>query len=267
MARMGTTAQTDSPARPLRSLPRVLAAVALVALGAASICYGISVCMLGTGSSFFLFWFIAGALLAFWALALLRGWTAKVPRWLKTAFAACCVALAVAGGLAYHAIMGHADDVPPAGVDYLIVLGAQVNEDGPSAVLRLRLNAAIEYLDANPDTMVIVTGCQGPNEPFAEAYGMRDYLVAMGIDPARIIVEDRARDTAQNIAFSAMLIPDGASIAIVSNNFHIYRALSIAEKQGIEAYGLAAPMNPFFFTNNVAREIIAIICYKILGKM
>ena len=262
MARMET-----SPAKPKRSLLRSLAALVLVAAGVMSIVYGISVFMLGTGSTFFLFWFILGALLVFWAVALLWGWTAKVPRWLKGLFAIFCVATAISSGIAYSAIMDHIDEEAPPGVDYLIVLGAQVTSSGPSAVLRLRLNTAVDYLEANPDTMVIVTGCQGPNEPFAEAYGMRDYLVSMGIDPARIIVEDQARDTAQNIAYSWTFIPDGSSVAIVSNNFHIYRALAIAKKQGIEAYGLAAPMNPFFFLNNVTREVIAIICYKLLGKI
>ena len=267
MARMGTTAKTDSPARPRPSLLRALAALALVALGVVSICYGISVFLLGTGSSFFIFWFVVGALLIFWAVALLWGWTAKVPKGWKIAFAAFCVAVAAMSTTAYAAIMSHIDDTPPPGVDYIIVLGAHVTEDGPSAVLRLRLNAAIDYLDANPNTIVIVTGCQGPNEPWAEAYGMRDYMVALGIDPTRIIVEDKARDTAQNITFSATYIPDGATVAIVSNNFHLFRALAIAKKQGIEAYGLAAPMTPFFFLNNAAREIIAIICYGLVGKI
>ena len=64
-----------------------------------------------------------------------------------------------------------------------------------------------------------------------------------------------------------MFIPDGATVAIVSNNFHIYRALAIAKKQGVEASGLAAPMAPFYFLNNVTREVVAIICYKIMGKI
>ena len=268
MSRMEPSAEHNGlPAKPRRSPWRVLAAVALAVLGVLSASYGISVFLLGTGSFFFLFWFILGALLAFWAVALLRGWTTRVSRRLKTLFAVLCVALAVAAGTAYAAVMSHVEDTPPDGVDYLIVLGAQVTESGPSAVLRLRLVAAVDYLDRNPRTMVIVTGCQGPTEPFAEAYGMRDFLISMGIDPRRIIVEDRARDTAENIAFSAMFIPDGATVAIVSNNFHIYRALAIAKKQGVEASGLAAPMAPFYFLNNVTREVVAIICYKIMGKI
>ena len=266
MQPMGKSSKQTVP-QPKRSVARSIAALVLVALGVMSLCYGISVFMLGTGSTFFLFWFVVGALLIFWAVALLWGWTAKVPRWLKAAFATFCVALATVSGVAYSAIMDHIDEEAPAGVDYLIVLGVQVTESGPSAVLRMRLNMAVDYLDANPDTIVIVTGCQGPNEPWAEAYGMRDYLIALGIAPERIIVEDQARDTAENIAYSAAYIPEGSSIAIVSNNFHIYRALAIAKKQGVEAYGMAAPMAPFYFLNNVTREVIAIICYKILGRI
>ena len=97
---------------------------------------------------------------------------------------------------------------------------------------------------------------------------MRDFLVEQGIPTERIIMEDQSRDTAENIAFSSALIPEGSTIALVSNNFHIYRALSIAEKQGLEnVYGLATPMAPFYFPNNAMREVIAICCYTILGRM
>ena len=51
------------------------------------------------------------------------------------------------------------------GLDYIIVLGAQVRKDGPSPVLKYRLDKAVEYLNENPDTVCIVSGGQGSNEP------------------------------------------------------------------------------------------------------
>ena len=65
----------------------------------------------------------------------------------------------------------------PDNLDYLIVLGAQVYKNGPSPVLKFRLDKAYEYLSANPETRCIVTGGQGSNEPFTEASCMADYLV------------------------------------------------------------------------------------------
>lgn len=55
------------------------------------------------------------------------------------------------------------------GLDYIIVLGAQVRKDGPSPVLKYRLDKAVEYLNENPDTVCIVSGGQGSNEPWSEA--------------------------------------------------------------------------------------------------
>lgn len=269
-ARQTCTADTPSAPRAarLRRLARTAVTLALAAAGVLSLAYGASIYALNTGSTFFLFWFIVGGGALLWALALARNWTARVPRSVKLAFAGIFIACTAVGGTAWIALMGHVHDEPPAGVDYLMVLGAQVTPSGPSTVLRLRLDAAVHYLDANPQTLVVVTGCQGPNEPWPEAHGMRDYLIAQGIDPARILVEDRAEDTEQNIAFSRALIPANASVAIVSNNFHIYRALEIAKHQGLtEVYGLATPLSPYAFLNNTAREVIAIICYKLLGRM
>lgn len=62
-------------------------------------------------------------------------------------------------------------------LDYIIVLGAMIREDGPSSILKARLDSAIEYLDGNPGTKCIVSGGQGYDEPCSEAEGMRKYLV------------------------------------------------------------------------------------------
>ena len=66
-----------------------------------------------------------------------------------------------------------------AGADYVIILGAQWKTTGPSYVLQKRLDKAIEYLNANPETKVIVSGGQGYNEPVSEAEGMKGYLARL----------------------------------------------------------------------------------------
>ncbi len=115
------------------------------------------------------------------------------------------------------------------GLDYIIVLGAQVRKDGPSPVLKYRLDKAVEYLNENPDTVCIVSGGQGSNEPWSEAEGMARYLQEKGIDTARILPEDKSQTTEQNITNSKMLMKEGASVGIVTNNFHVFRALQIAK--------------------------------------
>lgn len=149
----------------------------------------------------------------------------------------------------------------PAGADYCIVLGAQMKEHGPSDVLRRRLDRAIVYLEQNPDTKVIVSGGRGSNEPVTEAEGMADYLMKKGIDETRIIREELSVNTFSNLANSAELLDRREnSVAVVTNNFHMYRALAIARKMGYEKVsGLAADSYPGMVPNNLLREFFGVI--------
>ena len=119
-----------------------------------------------------------------------------------------------------------------AGADYLIVLGAKVNEDGPSVALSDRLGKALEYLQDNPDCVAVVTGGRGEDEPFSEASCMAEWLTQRGIDPQRILTEDNASDTRENLRFSCELIGDDWSdkkIAVVSSEYHLCRAHLLGE--------------------------------------
>lgn len=143
------------------------------------------------------------------------------------------------------------------GLDYIIVLGAQVRKDGPSPVLKYRLDKAVEYLNENPDTVCIVSGGQGSNEPWSEAEGMARYLQEKGIDTARILPEDKSQTTGQNITNSKKLMKEGASVGIVTNNFHVFRALQIAKKYGLsDVCGIAADSTPKYLPNNMLREFL-----------
>ena len=154
------------------------------------------------------------------------------------------------------------------GLDYLVVLGAQMRENGPSKALRLRLDAAYDYLQENPDTLVIVSGGQGSNEPVSEAQGMQDYLVGRGIALERIRMEDRSRNTVENLRFSKELMEEGASVGIVTNNFHLYRAIHLAEGQGYgPVCGIAAPCDLTFQANNMLREFFGIMKDWLRGNM
>ena len=172
----------------------------------------------------------------------------------------------------------------PEGLDYLIVLGAQVREDGPSAVLKYRLDAAVDYLKENESTLCIVTGGKGESEPLTEGEGMKQYLTAQGIDPARILVEDQARNTVQNIQFSKQLmtspsastalvtnnfhVSPSASTALVTNNFHVTRATALARKQGLtNVYAIAAPSDPVYLPNNMFREFFGLTKDFLAGNL
>lgn len=146
-------------------------------------------------------------------------------------------------------------------LDYIIVLGAQVREDGPSVVLKYRLDAAIDYLNENSDTVCIVSGGKGANEPFSEAEGMAEYLLEKGIEEHRIILEDKSTNTVENIQNSKALMKESYNgVGIVTNNFHVFRAVQIAKVQGLEGVcGIAADSNLLYLPNNVLRECCGIL--------
>ena len=127
--------------------------------------------------------------------------------------------------------------------DYLIVLGAAVHGDTPSLSLVERLQAAEDYLIKHPDTVVIVSGGQGGGENVSEARAMYEWLCANGIDSTRIIMEDKASSTYENLKFSREIInglSDDATVAVVSSEYHLCRAKLIAKTLDMEIHTVAA---------------------------
>ena len=233
--------------------------VVLTVLGAASAVYGVAMALLYPTGGFFLVWLaLAAALLA----------AARVRR-ARRPIIAVLAALAVAAGALCGAIATTAAATPPAGLDYLVVLGAGLRPDGtPSEALALRLDAALGYLEDNPETACVVSGGQGLGESRPEADAMYDYLTARGLDEARVTREDRSTTTAENIRNSAALLPEGASVGVVTNDFHLFRALRIAKKNGLpEARGLAAPSNLLYLPQSALRECAAIAKDALVGNL
>ena len=89
---------------------------------------------------------------------------------------------------------------------------------------------------------------------------MKAYLVAAGIDTGRIIVEDRSTTTNENIKFSKAFLTDGASIGLITNDFHLYRAVYLCKEQGLEDVSpIRADSDVFYRPNNYLREVFAFI--------
>lgn len=80
----------------------------------------------------------------------------------------------------------------------------------------------------------------------------------------RILKEEKSTTTAENIQYSKKFIKSKESVGIVTNNFHMFRALQIAKRQGLEdPSGIAAESTALYLPNNVLREILAEIKYLI----
>ncbi|WP_349632571.1 YdcF family protein [Neobacillus sp. SuZ13] len=150
----------------------------------------------------------------------------------------------------------------PKNADYLIVLGARVKGTVPSLAFASRINAAAEYLKKNKETIVIASGGKGPGEDISEAESIRRELVDQGISEARIILEDQSTDTYENINFSKRLIPNDERLGlVVTNNFHLYRAVSIARDKGLAVQGLPAETPWIAVPKSYSREYLAITKY------
>ena len=192
----------------------------------------------------------------------------RAPLLLRRMFCLLAVVGAVLFVIVEGCIISHYRDKGREGLDYIIVLGAQMKEKGPSAVLQFRLDAAYEYLMHNEETICIVSGGQGRNEPCSEAEGMYSYLTEKGIAPERILLEERSTDTSENIAYSAELIGrTDVSVGIVTNNFHVFRGLHLARAAGFEnVCGIAARSNIYFQLNNMVREFFGVLKDFIFGN-
>ena len=220
----------------------------------------------GTGTWFFLIWGILGVAFTLWGIFRGRIWHA-MPHWLHiTAGTLFLLMLAVFLFTEGCIISGFSKNTDKE-LDYIVVLGAQLKTTGPSRVLQYRLDTAYEYLTAHPDTKVIVSGGQGSNEPASEAQGMYDYLVKRGIEPGRIVLEDKSVNTEQNIRFSKeFLQADADKVGIVSNNFHVFRAVKLAKAAGYRnVVGIAAPATAFYLPNNMLREFFGVVKDFLMG--
>lgn len=154
-------------------------------------------------------------------------------------------------------------------LDYVVVLGAHVKGTVPSRALKKRLDKAAEYADENPDTLLILSGGQGTGEDITEAECMRRYLVEHGISDTRLILEEKSTDTRQNLIYSHEISGCGsANTGILSNNFHVYRAIKLAQKQGYtHARGIAAPSDSLMQAHYVVREVFALVKEKLAGNI
>lgn len=154
-------------------------------------------------------------------------------------------------------------------LDYIVVLGCQVRGDHPSRALKERIDTAQAYLEENPDTIAILSGGQGTGENMSEAQCMYEYLVASGIQAERLIKEEHSTSTVENLQFSKQyILNEDASVGVISNNFHIYRSVAIAKKQGYEnVCGIAAPSRSILQPHYLVRECMALWKEKILKNI
>ncbi|MDO5444988.1 MAG: YdcF family protein [Eubacteriales bacterium] len=156
------------------------------------------------------------------------------------------------------------------GRSYLIVLGARVMDTHPSLSLQHRLEGALDYLNQYPDSIAVVSGGSGEGENITEAECMRRWLTENGIAEERILKEDRSTTTMENLQFSwEILQKRGCSpddVAILSSNYHLYRAKEMAKKLGMDPAGVKGNVGyPIYTLGMFIREAFGITHFWVFG--
>ncbi len=152
---------------------------------------------------------------------------------------------------------------------YVIILGAQVRGSQITKSLKQRLDRAYEYLTEHPEAIAIVSGGQGKDEAVTEAFAMAEYLKSLGIAEKRILKEEQSETTWENLKFSAGLIGSlEQKTAVVTNDFHLYRALLIGRQIGYrDLNGIAAISDPVLKLNYLVREFAAVLLTKVKSML
>lgn len=137
----------------MRKLRLVYALLAIL-----SLLYSVAVYMVGSGTFSFIIWIFAAIFFGFLYIMEKKSLWLKVPKALRYAFRALVALELTIFIICQGCILTQFFSKGAPGADYIIVLGAQMRDWGPSVVYKARLDSAIEYLNDNPDTKVIVTG-------------------------------------------------------------------------------------------------------------
>ena len=147
--------------------------------------------------------------------------------------------------------------------DYIIILGCQIRKDGSlTPLLKGRVDKAIEFRNeqlknTNKDLIFIPSGGKGEDEIISEAVAMKNYLIKNGIKSRNILIEDKSKNTYENIKFSNKLIKNKkANVAFSTTNYHVFRAGLIASEQGLKLEGIGSKTKAYFWINAFIREFI-----------
>jgi uncharacterized SAM-binding protein YcdF (DUF218 family) len=146
--------------------------------------------------------------------------------------------------------------------DAVLVLGCGIRGEMPLPTMQQRLNKCLDYLQYNPDVLIVVSGGQGYNEAISEAEAMKRYLIAKGVNTSQIITEDQSRNTLQNMQFSKQILdnhfPSGYTLVCITSNYHAYRAMVLATKQSLNPTSYNAETTWYLYPSAFSREILSI---------
>ena len=156
---------------------------------------------------------------------------------------------------------------PKRDFDYVIIHGAGLLRGREvSKLLADRIDKAIEVYHKDPTPPILIpSGGKGDDEEISEAEAMEKYLIEHGIPKENIIKEDKSMTTRENLLFSKKIICErGGSpyVALVTSNYHVYRALSLCESIDLACTGIGAHVALYYWPSALIREFAAIMSSK-----
>ena len=163
-----------------------------------------------------------------------------------------------------------AKHVPAFNKDYILILGCMVRKDGTlTPLLKGRADRALEFAKmqkeaAGKDLIFVPTGGKGTDEVLSEGDAIHNYLLTQGITEDRILTENQAKNTEENMKFSFALIRKHAgteepNVAFATTNYHVFRSGILARHQGLNAEGIGSKTKRYFWINAYIREFIATV--------
>jgi len=142
-------------------------------------------------------------------------------------------------------------------IDCIVVLGCQVKDDGkPSSMLSDRLQRGIELYKQGSTPKIIMSGDHG-TKTYDEVNTMKQVAIEAGVESGDIFMDHAGFSTYESI-YRAKEIFEADKIIVVTQKYHLYRALYIAQMLGIKAYGVSSDYRTYWGqSNREAREILA----------
>lgn len=142
-------------------------------------------------------------------------------------------------------------------VDCILVLGCLVKENGvPSDMLHDRLQRGVELFDLGAAPKLLMSGDHG-REGYDEVDAMKRFAVDAGVASEHVFMDHAGFSTYESM-YRARDIFQAKKIIIVTQEYHLYRAIYIAERLGMEAYGVSADYRAYYGQfNRDVREMLA----------
>lgn len=178
--------------------------------------------------------------------------------------AVCFVGLVTVVGISDYVRISQLDKVYDLGsdlpeindIDCVVVLGAGLQSNGkPSHMLEDRIKVGVDVLNRTGANYILMSGDKS-GEYYDEPAAMKKYAEEMGVDPSRILIDNKGFSTFESMT----RVKDEYgfdNVIVITQKYHLYRALYIAEDAEIEALGVSADLRPY--RNQFVREVREIL--------